>query len=162
MSKKERSKESKLIRCIKSPIRVLGKVRDFYVKSMTGWAGKVEYGGVMVGAPTAQVSSLPKSFSVSSSNTSGDEDDLRDLIRAASTRSLESKVQLELLRRQPAGRAGAGAANGVVPRSQSVAIGRIEEDKCYEFENDHMGKVNTEFVPRSKSYDVTRRTNGRF
>ncbi|XP_058179997.1 uncharacterized protein LOC131298531 [Rhododendron vialii] len=160
MSKKESRKESKLIRCIKSPIRVLGKARDFYVRSMTRWAGKVEYGGVMGGAPTAQVSSLPKSFSVSSSKTSGDDDDLRDLIRAASTRSLESKVQLELLRRQPAGRAG--AANGVVPRSQSVAIGRIEEDKCYEFENDHMGKVNTEFVPRSKSYAVTRRANGRF
>ncbi|KAG5535483.1 hypothetical protein RHGRI_023300 [Rhododendron griersonianum] len=161
MSKKESRKESKLIRCIKSPIRALGKARDFYVKSMTRWAGKVEYGGVMGGAPTAQVSSLPKSFSVSSSKSSGDDDDLRDLIRAASTRSLESKVQLELLRRQPAGQAG--AVNGVVvPRSQSVAIGRIEEDKCYEFENDHMGKVNTEFVPRSKSYAVTRRANGRF
>lgn len=156
MSKKEsRIKESKLMRCIKSPIKALGKARDFYIKSMTKWAGKVEYGGgTMGGAPTAQVSSLPKSFSVSSAKTR-DDDDLRDLIRAASTRSLENKVQLELLRRQQ-------GPKDVVPRSQSVAIGRIEEDKCYEFENDRLGMVNADFVPRSKSYAVTRRANGRF
>jgi len=155
MSRKETRKESKLIRCIKSPIRFLGKARDFYIRTMTRWAGNVEQGGGVMGsgAPTAQVSSLPKSFSVNSANSSND-DDLRDLIRAASTRSLESKVQLELLRRQPV------AANEVVPRSQSVGSGRIDEDKFYEYENDDVVKVNTDFVPRSKSYAVTRRANG--
>ncbi|KAH7850576.1 hypothetical protein Vadar_000084 [Vaccinium darrowii] len=112
------------------------------MRTMTKWAGKVEHGGVMMGgAPTAQVSSLPKSFSVNSVKSSN-EDDLRDLIRAASTR------------RQPV------AAAEVVPRSQSVGIGRIDEDKCYEYENDDVVKVNTDFVPRSKSYAVTRRANG--
>ncbi|XP_057501670.1 uncharacterized protein LOC130785505 [Actinidia eriantha] len=153
MDKKAR-KESKISRYFKAPFRVLAKAHDFYINSLIQCAGRAEFGGAMTG-PTAQVSSsLPKSFSVNSSKASDDED-LRDLIRAASTRSLSNKVQLELLRRQqfPV------AAVEVVPRSQSAGIGRIDEDKPCEFEEGDV-KVNTDVYPRSKSYAVSKRTTG--
>ena len=42
----------------------------------------------------------------------------------------------------------------MVPRSQSVGIGRIDEDKCCEFSEDV--KVNIDQVyPRSKSHSMT-------
>ncbi|XP_057504518.1 uncharacterized protein LOC130787987 [Actinidia eriantha] len=151
MDKKER-KESKISRFFKAPFGVLSKFHDFYINSLTQCAGRAEFGGAMAG-PTAQVSSsLPKSFSVSSSKASDDED-LRDLIRAASTRSLTNKVHLELLRRQQSPVADVE----VVPRSQSAVIGRIDEDKSCEFEEEDV-KVNTDVYPRSKSYAVSRRT----
>ncbi|RVX23922.1 hypothetical protein CK203_000746 [Vitis vinifera] len=84
-----------------------------------------------MGCPTAQVSSLPKSFSVSSSKSSGDQD-LSELIKVASARSLSNKIELDLLRRQPSSKSPVTGTN-VVPRSMSVGIGRIDEDKPCEF-----------------------------
>lgn len=145
MSKKDRKPESKLIRLLKSPIRVLIRARDFYIRSMTDCADRVSYGSVM-GCPTGQVSSLPR-------KSSSQDEDLRELIRAASTRSLGNKVQAELLRREnslapPVGPKG-------VPRSFSVGIGKIDEDKPCEFGEDI--KVHTEIFPRSRSYAVSKR-----
>ncbi|KAL6993869.1 hypothetical protein U1Q18_011981, partial [Sarracenia purpurea var. burkii] len=150
---KQASKETKLNRFLKAPIRVLIKARDLYVQSITQCAGRVEYGGVM-GGPAVQVSSsLPKSFSVNSSKPRQD-DDFRELIRAASVRGLSNRVQLELLRQQKSPAAATGV--DVVPRSMSVGIGRIDEDKPCEFEEDDF-KVNPAALPRSKSYAVSTR-----
>ncbi|XP_059644074.1 uncharacterized protein LOC132285858 [Cornus florida] len=155
MSKKSSSKETKLSRCLKAPIKVLSKARDLYIQSMTQCAGKVSYDNVM-GCPTAQVSSLPKSFSVNSSKSSNDED-FRELIKVASTRSLGNKIELDLLRRQHSPVTGGVDA---VPRSQSVGIGRIDEDKACEFGEDI--KVNTDVYPRSRSYAVNSKTTALF
>lgn len=152
MSKKDRKPESKLIRLLKSPIRVLIRARDFYIRSMTDCADRVSYGSVM-GCPTGQVSSLPRSFSVNSTKSSSQDEDLRELIRAASTRSLGNKVQAELLRRENS-LAPAFGPKGV-PRSFSVGIGKIDEDKPCEFGEDI--KVNTEMFPRSRSHAVSKR-----
>ncbi|KAJ9670453.1 hypothetical protein PVL29_026781 [Vitis rotundifolia] len=142
MSKKA-NKGSKLSRCMKAPFKILSCVRDLYVRSMTECAGRVSYGSVM-GCPTAQVSSLPKSFSVSSSKSSGAQD-LSELI----------KIELDLLRRQPSSQSPVTGTN-VVPRSMSVGIGRIDEDKPCEFGEDI--KVNTDAFPRSRSYAVSKNT----
>ncbi|OMP01778.1 hypothetical protein COLO4_11600 [Corchorus olitorius] len=161
-NRKER-KESKISRILKAPIRVLIKARDFYIKSMTEYSDMVGYGTVL-GCPTGQVSTLPRSYSTSSVKSSHGDDDLRELIRAASTRSLGNKIQLDLQRQQAAAarrspnKTPGGPDN--MPRSRSVGIGRIDEDKPCDFEEDV--KVKTDVFPRSRSYAVSKRKGGFF
>ncbi|XVF17496.1 hypothetical protein REPUB_Repub10bG0127900 [Reevesia pubescens] len=160
MSKKS-SKESKLSRYLKAPIKILIKARDFYIKSMTEYSDRIGYGTVM-GCPTGQVNALPRSYSVSSTKSSNGDNDLRELIRAASTRSLNNKVQSDLLRRQqPRQFPNTTGANNML-RSNSVGIGRIDEDKPCDFEEDDHIKVKTDVFPRSRSYAVTKRSKGAF
>ncbi|XWS41747.1 hypothetical protein CRYUN_Cryun17cG0109800 [Craigia yunnanensis] len=154
MSKKG-SKETKLSRYLKAPIRILIKARDFYIKSMTEYSDRIGYGTVM-GCPTGQVNTLPRSYSVSSTKSGNGDDDLRELIRAASTRSLGNKVQLDLLKRQQARQSPNTAGANNMPRSHSVGIGRIDEENPCDFEEDHI-KVKTDVFPRSRSYAVTKR-----
>ncbi|CAA6667466.1 unnamed protein product [Spirodela intermedia] len=99
-------KRSVFIRIVKAPLWVLCQARDLYVSSMTGCAGRVNYGAMA-------------SFSFQQGRSScSSEDDLRELMRAASQGAKGS-----LNRGGP----------GIVPRSQSVGIGRIDEDKPCEF-----------------------------
>lgn len=150
MSKDSSKAESRIGRWVKAPIRALIRARDFYVRSMNSCAGHVTYGGGVYGCPTTLVTTLPKSFSVKS--TTSDED-FRELLKAASTTSLGDKIDLEFLRRQRS----TGAAK-VVPRSQSVAIGRIDEDYTCDFEDNRdikLRKGDQYLFPRSKSYAVS-------
>ncbi|OMO56437.1 hypothetical protein CCACVL1_26550 [Corchorus capsularis] len=164
MSNKKERKESKISRILKAPIRILIKARDFYIKSMTEYSDMLGHGTVL-GCPTGQVSTLPRSYSTSSVKSSHGDDDLRELIRAASTRSLGNKIQLDLQRQQAAAAARqspnkttGGPDN--MPRSRSVGIGRIDEDKPCDFEEDV--KVKTNVFPRSRSYAVSKRNKGGF
>ncbi|OMO63393.1 hypothetical protein COLO4_32491 [Corchorus olitorius] len=105
------------------------------MKSVEGCAGMVTPGGggAVCPAPPA-ASRLPKSFSVNSSRGSGDDEELRRLLRAASKRrsgmeigKVERKMQQQ---KQP---------NMAAMRSYSVGIGRIgriDEDKPCSFEED--------------------------
>ncbi|KAL4379258.1 hypothetical protein GQ457_02G015380 [Hibiscus cannabinus] len=124
------TKESKLGRYLKATIRVLIKARDLYIESMAEYSERVSFGTLM-GCPTGQVNGLSRSYSVGSGSGStksiNRDDDLRELIRAASTRSSRNKVQLEHQGRR------------------SVGIGRIDEDKPCEFEDE----VITGVFPRS-------------
>ncbi|XP_012488252.1 uncharacterized protein LOC105801544 isoform X1 [Gossypium raimondii] len=146
MSKKG-SKESKLSRYLKAPIRFLIKAGEFYVKSLTQYSERVGYGTVM-GCSTGQLNTFPRSYSVSTTRSGNGDDDLRELIRAASTRSLDNnnRVQLDLVRRQQA------RQSLKMPRSHSVGIGRIDEDRPCDFDEDI--KVNIDYVPRRKSHAV--------
>ncbi|KAK8716594.1 hypothetical protein V6N13_043900 [Hibiscus sabdariffa] len=119
------TKESKLGRYLKAPIRILIKARDFYIESMAEYSERVSFGTVM-GCPTGQVNGLSRSYSVGSTKSINRDDDLRELIRAASTRSLRNKVQLKHHGRQPGRQCG---------------IGRIDEDMPCEFEDeDHINQ----------------------
>ncbi|KAF2283786.1 hypothetical protein GH714_015868 [Hevea brasiliensis] len=150
------SKQSKLSKFIKAPIRILTKARDFYIKSMTEYSDRLGYGTV-TGCPTGQiVNNLPKSFSVNSTKTTNHDDDYRELVRAASTRGLSSRVQLDLLQRQQSqSRKSPNTITNYMPRSRSVGIGRIDEEKPCDFEDDI--KVKTDVFPRSMSYAVSKR-----
>ncbi|GAY48767.1 hypothetical protein CUMW_114260 [Citrus unshiu] len=122
----EAQKQTKLTKICKVPIKILCKARDFYVKGMNGLA-----------APAA---SLSKSYSVNSINAVDDED-FRQLLRAASTRITDGKSQ----------------PNGMA-RCYSVSvgkIGRIEEDKPCAFVEDAV-KANL-LYPRSRSHAVKRK-----
>ncbi|GMI86511.1 hypothetical protein like AT4G37700 [Hibiscus trionum] len=144
MSKKVAG-ESKLSRYVKAPIRILIKARDLYIKSMTEYSERISFGTVM-GCPTGQVHGLSRSYSVGTTKSRNGEDDLRELIRAASTRSLRNHGK-QPGRRYPA----TGAAN------HGVGIGRIDEDKPCEFEDEDRIKVKTGVFPRSRSYGVTKK-----
>lgn len=104
----------------RAPRRALGRARDLYVRSLTGCAGHLPADAAF-GYPSFAAAPLPRADSFASSRRSGvyDDDDLRELIRAASQRR--------------AAEAAAAAEPVTVPRSQSVAMARIDEDRPCEF-----------------------------
>lgn len=142
MKKEKTSTASKLSRCLKAPIRVLCRARDLYVKSMTGCAGRVHY--------SVSGSTLPRSFSVNSSRMSEDED-IRALMRALSQRS-----QMEAAAASATAESMRSARG--LPKSNSMGIGRIDEEKpCY-FPDELKVKSDVSMYPRSRSYAVPKRT----
>ncbi|KAD4888284.1 hypothetical protein E3N88_20357 [Mikania micrantha] len=135
--KDAQKKPSIAIRVLKAPLRVACKIRDLYISSMYRCASGM-------GGPTGPYTSgLPRSYSTASSRT---DDDFAELVRIASTRSLGKRLDPGFIGRQQ-------AVPPVVPRSQSAAVGRIDEDKTCEFEADL--RLNSVF-PRSKSHAVSR------
>ena len=86
------------MKIVTSPLKVLGKARDLYVKSITGCATRTSYGHSM----SMSNGQLPKSYSMGStmSNYSDGGDDYGDLIRAASVRSLGHKNEIDMLLQQ--------------------------------------------------------------
>ncbi|CAL5332322.1 unnamed protein product [Camellia sinensis] len=108
------------------PIRALGKARDFYVRIITDYAQRVTYGSAMY-IQSGPIHKLSKSYNVSfsSRSSSADNYDLRELIRVASTRRLGVDMDMDMQRQQM----WRSTAAGVVPRSCSVRMGRIDEER---------------------------------
>lgn len=150
MGNKEGKKESKLRWWMKAPLRVLIKMRDFYIQGMNECSGRLDY-GMPMGCPTPQISTLPKSFSTNGTRSTANNEDFRELMRAASTRSL-GNYKLHQVAKSPT----TAAPPDNFSRSRSVGVGRIDEDKPCDFGEDHI-KVNTDVYPRSRSYAVNRR-----
>ncbi|KAK1366928.1 hypothetical protein POM88_042489 [Heracleum sosnowskyi] len=184
-----KSNQNKLMKFITVPIRVLKKGRDMYVESMMNYAHKPRYttstsssnkGSAKMGQG---VSGLPKSFSTSVASTRStiyDEgDDFRELIRANSTSHTNGSMNLDVedyvkrlveeqkLSRQKLyndhlvenGMKNSKMAKGV-PRSYSVGLGRIDEGKACEFDEEEEeevedgGKKVPEVMLRSRSHAV--------
>ncbi|KAJ9166355.1 hypothetical protein P3X46_021125 [Hevea brasiliensis] len=139
--------QSRFMWIVTIPIKVLGKARDLYVKSMTGCAARASYGHSM-SMPHGQ---LPKSYSMGSS-MSNDYDDYRELIRAASVRSLGHKNEIDMLMQQ----------SKQLPKSCSVGMGfmgRIDEAASEEEGSSHGANkkaAKAELYPRSRSYAVAK------
>ncbi|CAK9168793.1 unnamed protein product [Ilex paraguariensis] len=146
--------QNKFMRFITIPIRVLNKAMDMYVKRMTDCADKVGYGNIM-GGPVQPVA-MPRSFS-SSSTRSNDSEDFRELMRIASTRSLGNTVNMDLHTQQHKSQPNIIESRGV-PRSCSVGMGRIDEDKPCVFGEDNVNFKTELKYPRSRSYAVTKRS----
>ncbi|KAJ0076479.1 hypothetical protein Patl1_36246 [Pistacia atlantica] len=118
---------------MEKPRKILHKARDFYVKSMEDCASKVGYGGV-VGCPTAQVSRLPRSFSVNYSKSRNNEK-FREFLAAMSKKMGTEMDKME----------NYGAVKRCYTSVGLGKIGRIDEDRpCY-FEEDML-------YARSRSY----------
>ncbi|KGN62434.1 uncharacterized protein LOC105434639 [Cucumis sativus] len=148
MKTKNAQNQNKFIRFVTLPIRALGKAKDFYVKSIMDCAPRVSHG-----YPSGQLPILPKSYS-SRSCRSNETDDFRELVKAASVRSLDIKdIDADILypqrQRQSKG----------LPKSCSVGMGRIDEDTACEFEEGVEDKAHLAY-PRSKSYAVTNSNSG--
>ena len=127
----------------RAPRRALSAARDLYVRSLTGCAGHLP-GDAAFGYPS--FAGAPARFRVDSfassrrSSGAGDED-LRELIRAASQRR--------------AAEAAAAAHPAAVPRSQSAAaMARIDEDGPCDF-------AGPLVFPRSRSCAVGAAPRGR-
>ncbi|KAK3007054.1 hypothetical protein RJ639_016618 [Escallonia herrerae] len=163
--KTKASNQNRFIRIITIPIRVLGKAKDLYVKSMSQVGDRVSYGNVM-GMPAAgHLSTLPKSFSVSSSR-SDDNEDYAELMRAVSKRNdslgniaaNSRAADMDYYRRQEQiRRSSIVAGSSVVPRSCSVGMGRIDEDAPSDFGAESLNVKSELMYPRSRSYAVTKR-----
>lgn len=145
--------------------KVLDKARKLYDRSFSGCAGQFSYvaayGSVgtypasHIGAVTAFNS--PRSFSNSAVMDSSSDNDLRELIKAASIRQKkEESSSSEII---PIGKQPTPASPGIngVPRSQSSSvaiIGRIDEDSPCEFGSEEviMVKLKKDIYQRSRSY----------
>lgn len=123
-------KQSKLIRCMTGPIRILARARDLYFQNMSSNGVHVLSGGAM-SCPAPQLGSLSRNTSVSSSNSSC---------------SGYSRRSNTMIRRAPV---------APVPRSHSFPIGRIDEDECCHFGVDDEPEV---VYPKSKRCATTRRS----
>lgn len=143
MSTKRVRKQSKFSRYMRGPIKILARARDFYVQGLTGCAGDAAYINPM-GFPATHFATLPRSFSAGSaySDSSSRDEDMRELIRIASTRSLPEKLE---------GGSGGGGGVAAMQRSRTVTIGRIDEEKPCEFGGDDDGERAAAY-PRSRSY----------
>lgn len=152
--------QSKLMKIITMPARVLKKGKDMYIRSMMDFAQKPRYSS-STKAPlkTGQaVSGLPKSFSTSVTTTRStnyeENDDLRELIRANTTTRNNNSMSLDvegylkqIIEEQKLSRQklyndhsvnqniNSKLAKGV-PRSRSVGLGRIDEGKASEFDEE--------------------------
>jgi hypothetical protein len=110
----------------RAPRRALGRARDLYVRSLTSCAGQFP-GDAAYGYPSFPGTPMScsrsddnfRSYSASPSSSArssfAGDSDLRELMRAASERR------------------AAPATPPVVPRSQSVAMGKIDEDRPCDF-----------------------------
>ncbi|XP_022745071.1 uncharacterized protein LOC111295705 [Durio zibethinus] len=153
------NKESKLLKIICSPIRILSKARDFYMKSIEDCAGRVGHGGGVVCSAPPSASRLPKSFCVNSSKAKDDEE-FTQLLRAVSKRGIDSKV-VQKMQQSRMKKTNMGSAGGILGmRSYSVGvgkIGRIDEDKPCSFEEDEIDAMADLLYRPSRSYAVGRK-----
>lgn len=160
--KRANSFQNRFMGIITIPIRVLTKARDFYIQSLTDCSGKIGYGA---NSTVGFSGPLPRSFSVNSSR-SDDGEDFAELLRVASTKSLGNRIaqmdtfsrQQLVMKLQPVMH-GMGGSKGV-PRSCSVGMGKIDEDKACDFGECKVVDPCKKGVlyPRSKSYAVPKRS----
>ncbi|KAK9112134.1 hypothetical protein Scep_019653 [Stephania cephalantha] len=121
-STRETRRQSMFLRYAKAPVRLLTKARDLYEQRMTDLSAGMTGlgGGVMGGISATPIAVLPKSFSATKR-----EEELRDLLKAASQRGVlkTSEYYSSERSKQP-----------LMPRSLTVGImGRIDEDKSCDF-----------------------------
>ncbi|KAL3655087.1 hypothetical protein CASFOL_000873 [Castilleja foliolosa] len=152
---------NKFIRIITTPFRALRKAKDFYVRSMMDCGNR----NIIGLQGTSHTPGLPRSFSASSSRSSNtDDEDYRELVRAASARCIGNRIDLDAyIRQEMKMKSGSRPGLRAMPgRSISVGMGRIDEDRpCCYFGEDHFivngNKVITDLkYPRSKSHAVTK------
>ncbi|KAL9349005.1 hypothetical protein Peur_060371 [Populus x canadensis] len=99
INKKSR-KEGTLKKILKAPLRILARARDFYIKGMAEYSDQV----CVMSCPTGNFNTMPRSYSVSSTKPNHLDDDRREPLRAASTRSnlgsRNSKINVDVPARQ--------------------------------------------------------------
>ncbi|PON86844.1 hypothetical protein TorRG33x02_173700 [Trema orientale] len=155
-------KQSKLKHYMLTPIRVLSRARDFYVKIMMNDCVGVDCDGGVVGPSAPALSRFPKRFSTVNL-PSNDDENLRKLLRMVSSKRNINHVEInknlgsdDHMQRQGVivrqGPMSIGYGGGTMGRSYSVGlgkIGRIDEDRPCTFEEDIDLKVGGDLYPRS-------------
>ncbi|XP_048595860.1 uncharacterized protein LOC125577861 [Brassica napus] len=169
--RKRGENKNRFFRIITMPLRVLGKARDLYMRSITGCAARTHYSSadaVSVPFPRSRSTSSAFSSTTSSRRMSSDftfDDDYSELVRAASVRSLCHKNEIDMIRHQQLqqrqeNRVAVGAvvaAKGGLPKSSSVGMpmARIDEENEEEGSLKNQKKGSDFLYPRSRSHAVT-------
>ncbi|GAU31162.1 hypothetical protein TSUD_315870 [Trifolium subterraneum] len=150
-------KQNKIVRIITTPIRVLGKARDMYVRSITKCGNNMNYSNPI--DPTGRFENLPRSYSAVTSRSGGGDnsEDFTELMRAASARTLVNRIDMDMVLKQHQQETTSRpvSSNGL-PKSVSVGMGRIEEEKASDLGEGDVPDV-TNFYPRSRSHAVGKR-----
>lgn len=156
MRKGKEQKQNKIVRFITTPIRVLGKAKDMYVRSITQCGNNMNYSNPVDAA--GRFEALPRSYSAATSRSGGGGDhgeDFSELMRAASARSLVNRIDMDSVmkqQQQQESMARPVSSNGL-PKSVSVGMGRIDEEKPYDLGEGEVPVVPNSY-PRSRSYAV--------
>ncbi|CAF2040756.1 BnaA09g14660D [Brassica napus] len=169
--RKRGENKNRFFRIITMPLKVLGKARDLYMRSITGCAARTHYSSadaVSVPFPRSRSTSSAFSSTTSSRRMSSDftfDDDYSELVRAASVRSLGHKNEIDMIRHQQLqqrqeNRVAVGAAvaaKGGLPKSSSVGMpmARIDEENEEEGSLKNQKKGSDFLYPRSRSHAVT-------
>ncbi|CAN4095319.1 unnamed protein product [Withania somnifera] len=144
------SNKNKFLRILALPWKALKKARDYYVNNMIKFA-------------VMNPGTLPRSYSTSVSSLSSrsinnnESEDFRELVRAASARSMRNNINFKLMMQQQM------PSKKLVTRSCSVGMARIDEDNpsCV-LEKDVMVMKKDLKYPRSRSYGIMMKNNGVF
>ncbi|XP_028796060.1 uncharacterized protein LOC114752183 [Neltuma alba] len=145
MKNKQRQSQNMVVRIITSPLRVLGKAKDFYIRSITNCGNSMNYSNPMDVA--GRFEALPRSYSAATTKLD-DREDFAELMRAASDRTLMEKLDMDLVLKKK-------EASKVLPKSVSAGMGKIDEDSPCDFGDTPLPAV-PDLYPRSRSYAVTR------
>ncbi|XP_071740923.1 uncharacterized protein [Rutidosis leptorrhynchoides] len=168
MGTKPITQKNLMIKILTTPFRAIRKAKDFYIRSITDCANHTNYARPVMtyGNP------LSRTTSASSFGSSVASEDLRELIRANSTTSMNNvninRSDLELYikhqqQQQQQQQHMMIMGSRKVPRSVSVGMGRIDEDvavSSFNEEEDLGRKVKSDHMVfnRSKSHAVTSNT----
>lgn len=146
--RKKGEKKKMVVRIITSPLRALGKAKDFYMRSITSCGNSMNYSNPMDIA--GRFEALPRSYSVATTKQEGTED-FAELMRAASVRTLMEKLEMDSAVKEK-------QESKVLPKSVSVGMSRIDEDSPSCDFGDTPLPSAPNLYPRSRSYAVTSRT----
>lgn len=145
-------KKKMAMRIITSPIKVLMKVKDFYIRSITNCGNSMSYSNPMDIA--GRFEALPRSFSTAvSSTTSDDNQDFAELVRAASAKTTLSSSMLQIQTEDK-------TVSSVLPKSKSVGMAKIDEDNPSDFSHlahhhhHHHLPVVPKFLPNTSTVAV--------
>ncbi|KAI4366494.1 hypothetical protein MLD38_022365 [Melastoma candidum] len=127
-------KWSKVVHVITFPARILAKARDIYVSTLTTCSSRVAHPYVF--CPRHDLLPLHRSFSSGgpSSRFKGYDDDFMELVRAASIRTLsrDDRYVPSLREKVPPGVTEVRGGILPLPKSCSLVMGRIDEDKAFD------------------------------
>ncbi|XP_028806949.1 uncharacterized protein LOC114761692 [Neltuma alba] len=147
--------QNAFVRFITSPIRALGRARDFYVRNITKCGYNMNYSNPVDAA--GRFAAFPRSYSANTSR-SEDSEDFAELVRAASARTLVDRIDMDLVMKQQAtAQQQQSLGSRGLPKSTSVGMTKIDEDKPYDFADGGNNGV-ADLYPRSRSYAVRKRT----
>ncbi|XP_068308647.1 uncharacterized protein [Pyrus communis] len=170
MRKTKVNNQNMFMKIITVPIRALSKAKNCYISSITDVGGRLTYGGTPGGFSGNRGRGLPKSYSVkTTSSRSREDDDYSELIRAASARNYEERMDVNMIMQEHMKRSATtttmrsvmgskiGSNNRAVLPKCTVAMGRIDEDAPEDFDEGAAG-VEGELYPRSRSYAVRKKS----
>ncbi|KAI3758468.1 hypothetical protein L6452_06031 [Arctium lappa] len=158
-------KPTNMVRIIKTPIRAISKALDLYVKGITNFS--VTYNKpAMIMETTIESQQLPRSFSASRVYDN-DQPVEGALVRSISTAAISSRanqmtvtnLELSVIQHHRHQLQSCASRKGV-PRSCSVGMGRIDEDRVSSFRDESISVRNKLAMREDDSTFSRSRTSG--